>query len=80
MSAPQAARQNHASEEDVFIPLRGDFSFAHEPLDEMECDRFVARSDDLLKFVRRVINSRGGTFLLTGYRGVGKTSFVNQAV
>ena len=38
------------------------------------------RNDELEDFVSRIVLSNGGAFLLTGYRGVGKTSFVNRVV
>jgi len=72
---------------DVVIPLKPDFRFAHEPLadvlarqDEAEDLRFVAREKEIVELSTRLLFSQGGVFLVTGYRGVGKTSFVNQVI
>jgi eukaryotic-like serine/threonine-protein kinase len=62
------------------IPLPPDFRFAHEPLDETSRGQFVGREHELMALVDRMVHSRGGAILITGYRGVGKTSFVNQAL
>lgn len=43
-------------------------------------ERFVGREYDLDSFVERLLFSDGGSFLITGYRGVGKTSFINQVI
>ncbi len=64
----------------VTIPLPLDFQFVHEPLDESTRSRFVGRHSELTTLVDRMVHSRGGAILITGYRGVGKTSFVNQAL
>jgi serine/threonine-protein kinase len=64
----------------VIIPLPLDFRFAHEPLDEASRAQFVGREQELTALVDRMVHSRGGAILITGYRGVGKTSFVNQAL
>src|SRR5262249_47549479 len=65
------------------IPLRADFRFIHEPLYEFGWPPpayFVGRESDLDDLCTRLLYSEGGAFLVTGYRGVGKTSFVNQVV
>lgn len=70
----------------VVIPLVHWFRFAHEPLDEpghelSDDERlFVGRLDDVEEFAHRLMRSHGGAFLITGYRGVGKTSFVNRVL
>ena len=64
----------------VRIPLPPDFRFIHEPLDESSSAQFVGREYELTTLVDRMVHSRGGAMLITGYRGVGKTSFVNQAL
>jgi hypothetical protein len=60
------------------IPLPETFRFTHEPLEQGAADRFVGREEQIELLLDRMIWSRGGAFLITGYRGVGKTSFVNQ--
>jgi serine/threonine protein kinase/Cdc6-like AAA superfamily ATPase len=62
------------------IPLAPDFRFAHEPLATSQDGRFVGRVAELQALAERVFFSTGGSFLITGYRGVGKTSFVNQVI
>lgn len=62
------------------FPLLCKFKFVHEPITENHADWFVGREAELDEFVERILYSEGGSFLLTGYRGVGKTSFVNQAI
>src|SRR5438876_11158266 len=65
------------------IPLDAGFRFVHEPLDcagDAQLKRFVGRKDELDELVARVLLSNGGAFLLTGYRGVGKSTFVNRVI
>jgi serine/threonine-protein kinase len=65
------------------IPLSSGFRFVHEPLGtspEVEWHRFVGRHAELDDLVSRIVLSDGGAFLLTGYRGVGKTTFVNRVI
>ena len=73
----------------VAIPLSSEFRFAHEPIQFRDNQvsqhnsarrRFVGRERELREFIQRIILSDGGAFLITGYRGIGKTSFVNRAV
>jgi len=65
---------------EVVIPLKTEFRFAHEPVRAESLDRFVGRTAELDTLVERILFSEGGSFLVTGYRGVGKTSFVNQVI
>jgi predicted AAA+ superfamily ATPase len=62
------------------IPLQAGFRFLHEPLCSFTEDWFIGRKDEVDELVRRLQHSDGGSFLITGYRGVGKTSFVNKAL
>jgi serine/threonine-protein kinase len=71
------------------IPLQPYFRFLHEPIsfDETEAtsnkileSRFVGRDKELREMIQRILLSDGGAFLITGYRGVGKTSFVNRVI
>src|SRR5262245_61720834 len=65
------------------IPLNEEFRFVHEPLDctaIAHLRRFVGRGSELDELVARIILSDGGAFLVTGYRGVGKSTFVNRVV
>ncbi len=65
---------------EIGIPLKPAFRFAHEPLHAASNGRFVGRKAELEALVLRILFSEGGSFLVTGYRGVGKTSYVNQVV
>lgn len=65
------------------IPLNTDFRFIHEPLDctsAAHASRFVGRNDELEELVARIVLSDGGAFLVTGYRGVGKSTFINRVI
>jgi serine/threonine-protein kinase len=42
--------------------------------------RFIGRQSEMETLAERILFSEGGSFLVTGYRGVGKTSFINQVV
>src|SRR5688572_3269468 len=69
--------------ETLKIPLNTNFRFIHEPLGSTARDdwrRFVARENELDEILARILLSEGGAFLITGYRGVGKTTFVRRAV
>jgi serine/threonine-protein kinase len=62
------------------IPLNPGFRFLHEPQSSFSEDWFIGRKDEVDELVRRLQHSDGGSFLITGYRGVGKTSFVNKVL
>jgi len=68
------------AEQSFRIPLHPDFRFMHEPQSAFERDYFIGRKEEIEELVRRLQYSDGGSFLITGYRGVGKTSFVNKAL
>ncbi|MFN0111543.1 MAG: protein kinase domain-containing protein [Blastocatellia bacterium] len=52
----------------------------HEPISGSSAFRFVGRQSELDSLAQRILFSDGGSFLVTGYRGVGKTSFINQVI
>lgn len=64
----------------VVIPLRQDFSFRHEPASNEDALQFIGRVPEINELTARLLYSKGGTFLITGFRGVGKTSFINQVL
>ena len=65
----------------IRVPLRGDFRFIHEPVEvDRSSRRFIGREAELDRLAQRILYSDGGSFLITGYRGVGKTSFVHQVI
>jgi serine/threonine protein kinase/Cdc6-like AAA superfamily ATPase len=62
------------------VPLKKSFRFVHEPISRSSECRFVGRNNEMESLVERILFSEGGSFLVTGYRGVGKTSFINQVI
>lgn len=63
------------------VPLARDFRFVHEPLaGEALARRYVGREDLVRQAAERLCHADAGTILITGYRGVGKTSFVNRVI
>lgn len=74
---------------DYTLPLKPEFRFMHEPFTfdrggrayrQVLKSRFIGRERELSEFIQRILLSEGGAFLITGYRGVGKTSFVNRVI
>ncbi|MBN1182673.1 MAG: ATP-binding protein [Bacteroidales bacterium] len=66
----------------VFIELHN-YSFHHGATEVGDTDeRFVGRERLLERFKSVLINTtrKSGIYLVTGYRGMGKTSFVNKAI
>jgi serine/threonine protein kinase len=72
VNAPPAGRLD--------IPLKETFRYVHEP--SPGDDIFASLGNDGLvtDLASRVRHSRGGTFLVTGFRGVGKTTLVMRAL
>lgn len=61
--------------------LSKDFRYLHEPLRNSQTTAcFVGRTEHARALADRVMFSRGGAFLVTGFRGVGKTTFVHQVL
>lgn len=77
---PFAGPRYQSSSRPITIPLIKDFSFGHEPVQCLTNRQLVGRVEEINEFVTRIEHSAGGSFLITGYRGVGKTSFVNEAL
>jgi serine/threonine-protein kinase len=70
-----------AMRESVEIALRPGFRYVQEPY-RGDGDGFSSLGNDYLvmELENRIRHSRGGTFLITGFRGVGKTSLVLRAL
>jgi serine/threonine-protein kinase len=64
----------------ITLRLRQDFELVHEPITEVDAQVFKEEERVSLKLRDRLRNSSGGTFLITGFRGVGKTTAVHQAL
>lgn len=64
----------------IYLELPEPYTFNHQSLTGGE-DSFLGREKILASFVDILFNGRGrGAYLVTGYRGMGKTSFVNNAL
>jgi hypothetical protein len=67
---------------EVFVELHG-YSFFHKPSDIGKIDdRFIGRSKIANKLRAILTNNetRSGAYLVTGYRGMGKSSFVSKVI
>jgi serine/threonine protein kinase len=63
------------------VPLRQSFRYVHEPSRADDDALPSLGNDDLIaKLEKRLRHSRGGTFLITGFRGVGKSTLVMRAL
>lgn len=63
------------------IPLQPGFRYVQEPYREASAGFGSLGHDDLVTdLVKRIVHSAGGTFLITGFRGVGKSSLVLRAL
>jgi serine/threonine protein kinase len=76
----EAKASKRAAEIEAVIPLHSVFRFVHEPIGPETRSHFVGRRKEMKTFAERMLYSDGGSFLITGYRGVGKTSFVNEVL
>jgi hypothetical protein len=65
---------------DIYIHLPN-FSFNNTILDDLEDDRFVGRKEVLNQLIN-CLNDKTwkGAYLVTGYRGMGKTSLVKRSI
>jgi len=71
----------------IAIPLNDNFKYVHathddEKEDEKLDELFVGRKDIIEKLVSLLDseNRKRGSYLITGYRGVGKTSLINKVL
>ncbi|MFD8571060.1 serine/threonine-protein kinase [Streptomyces sp. NPDC059639] len=63
------------------MPLHREFHYIHEPLPVGDASIPVLGHEDLVELLcERLMHSHGGTFLVTGFRGVGKTTLVLRAL
>ncbi|MCP4489612.1 MAG: ATP-binding protein, partial [Gammaproteobacteria bacterium] len=66
----------------VYIELNR-YSFFHNPSNvKMQDTRFIGREKliERLKIILSHNETRSGAYLITGFRGVGKTTFVNRVI
>lgn len=65
----------------LHVPLHQEFRFIHEPLPVGDTSIPVLGHEELVaSLCERLTYSHGGTFLVTGFRGVGKTTLVMRAL
>jgi serine/threonine-protein kinase len=63
------------------LAIVGEFQYVHGPSWLVDDGMPVLGHRDLVdELATRIAHSRGGAFLVTGFRGVGKTSLVRQAI
>jgi len=63
------------------IPLKASFRYVHEPLSADEDVLPPLGNQELVTELQsRILHSRGGAFLITGFRGVGKSTLVRKAL
>jgi serine/threonine-protein kinase len=65
----------------VSFRLRDGFRYVHEPLDAGENGMpFIGNVEVVEALRERIDHSSGGSFLVTGFRGVGKTTVIGRAL
>lgn len=70
----------HAFNKNIAIELQN-YKYHHHPLDGSEDDRYIGRERIEMQFLQYLESgSPRGSYLVTGYRGMGKTSFVNKVI
>ena len=63
------------------IRLRDDFRYVHHPLiGRAGADELLGHEEPVRSLAERILHSDGGSFLITGFRGVGKTTVVEQVL
>jgi exonuclease VII small subunit len=66
--------------EDLYIPIPN-FRFHHTPSSEEEVDtKFIGRENELAQLREWIKKGKSGNYLVSGHRGMGKTSFVGKAL
>ncbi|MDR1345540.1 MAG: ATP-binding protein, partial [Bacteroidales bacterium] len=74
------ATRNNTRIEDLHIPIPN-FRFHHTPSSEEEVDaKFIGRENELAQLQEWVKEGKSGNYLVSGHRGMGKTSFVGKAL
>ncbi len=73
------ARRRAAS---VRLPVSPSFRYVHHPFAAQDEDGLplLGNEEVVLALVERILHSNGGAFLLTGFRGVGKTTVILNAL
>ncbi len=63
----------------IKIPLQVNF-INYEPLTDDNLNQFIGHTELVERVSDYIVQVGGGRFLITGYSGVGKTSFVNKVI
>jgi serine/threonine-protein kinase len=67
--------------ESVRLPLSDSFRYVHHPFAAQEDGLpLLGNEEVVLALVERILHSNGGAFMLTGFRGVGKTTVILNAL
>jgi serine/threonine-protein kinase len=66
----------------VRLPVSPTFRYVHHPFAAQEEDALplLGNEEVVLALVERILHSNGGAFMLTGFRGVGKTTVILSAL
>jgi serine/threonine protein kinase len=70
----------HTRHGSVHIPMTPSFTLLHGPLERDEPIPLIGNDHVIEKVMRRIVHSNEGSFLVTGFRGVGKTTVVRRAL
>ena len=66
--------------QELHIPLPN-FEYFHKPFSEKDVfDNFIGREEESERLEEWLINDDSGAYLVTGYRGMGKSSFVGRVL
>lgn len=78
---PDLDTAGHGQPDSLDVALKRSFRYIHEP-SRADDDAIPSLGNDELiaKLEKRIRHSRGGTFLITGFRGVGKSTLVMRAL
>lgn len=71
---------HHAFNKNIAIEIQ-DYRYHHHPLEGSADERYIGREGIEKQFLQYLESgSPRGSYLVTGYRGMGKTSFVNKVI
>ncbi len=67
---------------DIYIEIK-DYKFIHGPLEGEQLEKRFLGRDKLIEKLKSILENsetKSGAYLITGYRGMGKTSFINKII
>ena len=78
---PETSQPPPAGAAAVRLRLDSAFEYVHEPLEsDQSAVPFLGNTIAIEALKERIHHSRGGAFLVTGFRGVGKTTIIKRAL